>query len=67
MGVARWLDFHEVAEPVRRPKLAALRARLDADPAVAYAAALENGGSAAGGPACLGHVPLAEVIARYGA
>ena len=67
IGVARWLDFHEVAEPVRWPKLAALRARLGADPAVVYATALESGESAAGGGACLGHVPLAEVIARYGA
>src|SRR3546814_10820621 len=67
IGVARWLDFHEVAEPVRWPKLAALRARLEADPAVAYTTALESGENAAGGGACLGHVPLDEVIARYGA
>ena len=67
IGVARWLDFHEVAEPVRWPKLAALRARLEADPAVAYATALESGESDPGRGFCLGHVPLAEVIERYGA
>lgn len=67
IGVARWLDFHEIADPGRWPKLAALRARLEADPAVIYATALESGESAAGSGLCLGHVPLAEVIERYGA
>src|SRR3546814_17747760 len=67
IGVARWLDFHEVAEPVRWPKLAALRARLEADPAVAYTTALEIGENAAAGGACLGHGPPAEVNAGYGA
>ena len=67
VGIARWLEFHEVAEPVRWPKLAALRARLEADPAVLYATALESGESAVGSGVCLGHVPLAEVIERYGA
>jgi glutathione S-transferase len=67
IGVARWLEFHEVAGPARWPKLAALRARLEADPAVAYATALESGERAPGRGLCLGHVPLAEVIERYGA
>ncbi|MGH6632811.1 MAG: glutathione binding-like protein, partial [Sphingopyxis sp.] len=67
IGVARWLEVHEVAEPVRWPKLAALRARLEADPGVAYATALESGETAPGGGLCLGHIPLAEVIERYGA
>ena len=67
VGVARWLDFHEVAPPTRWPKLAALRARLEADPAIVYATALESGESVAGSGLCLAHVPLAEVIERYGA
>jgi len=67
IGVARWLAFHGVAEPTRWPKLAALRARLEADPAVIYATALESGEVAAGRGPCLGHVPLDEVIDRYGA
>jgi len=67
IGVARWLEFHAVAEPLRWPKLAALRARLEADPAVAYATALESGETAPGSGLCLSHVPLAEVIERYGA
>jgi glutathione S-transferase len=66
VGVARWLDFHAVADRDRWPKLAALRKRLEADPAVIYATALENGESHPGSGTCLGHVPLAEVIDRFG-
>lgn len=65
-GVARWLDFHAVAERSRWPKLAALRARLEADPAVVYATALENGASDPGAGYCAGHITLADVIARFG-
>ncbi|MBU0823431.1 MAG: glutathione S-transferase family protein, partial [Alphaproteobacteria bacterium] len=58
IGVARWLDFHEVADPARWPKLAALRGRLEADPAVIYATALESGEKLTGSGRCRGHVPL---------
>lgn len=67
IGVARWLDFHQVARPERWPKLAALRKRLEADPAVIYATALENGEQVRGNGALRGHVELAEVIRRFGA
>ncbi len=66
-GVARWLEYHEVADLSRWPKLQALRQRVEADPAVVFAAALENGETPSGSGAFKGHVPLAEVIARYGA
>ncbi|CAN7602072.1 glutathione S-transferase family protein [Bosea sp. LjRoot90] len=66
-GVARWLEFHEVAELARWPKLQALRQRVEADPAVVYATTLENGETPAGSGALKGHVSLAEVIERYGA
>ncbi|MBY8918750.1 glutathione S-transferase family protein [Nitratireductor sp. L1-7-SE] len=66
VGVARWLDFHEVASTERWPKLAEIRRRIEAEPAVAYALALESGEDAGGSGACLGHVPLHEVIERYG-
>jgi glutathione S-transferase len=66
IGVARWLEFHEVAEIKRWPKLAQVRARIEADTAVAYAVAVENGERPAGSGACVGHVPLAEVIERFG-
>lgn len=67
VGVARWLDIHEVTDRERWPKLSALRRRLEADPAVAYATALEDGRDAPGSDACLGHVSLRDVIERFGA
>lgn len=67
VGVARWLEFHAVADIGHWPKLAALRRRLEADPAVIYATALEDGETRPGTGACLGHVPLEEVIERFGA
>ena len=67
IGVARWLDFYSVAEADRWPKLAALRRRLEADPAVIYATALETGIEARGSGSLKGHVELAEVIERFGA
>ena len=66
IGVARWLDFHGVADRGRWPKLAALRQRIEADPAVTYATALEAGEVRDGTGACLGHATLAEVIERFG-
>lgn len=66
-GVARWLEYHEVGDVGRWPKLAALRARLDADTSVRFALALEEArdpGPGAGG--LRGHLPLAEVIDRFG-
>src|SRR5690606_35996154 len=66
IGVARWLDFHQVADKARWPKLAALRGRLEADPAVIYATSLESGEMSPGNGACRGHVELAEAIGRFG-
>lgn len=66
VGVARWLDFHELADKGRWPKLAAVRARIEALPAVIYATALENGDMKPGSGACLGHINLTEVIERFG-
>ena len=66
VGVARWLEFHQVAERERWPRLDALRTRLEADPAVRYARAIEDGQTPAGTGACLGQMPLAEAIRRYG-
>jgi glutathione S-transferase len=67
IGIARWLDYHEVAERSRWPKLDAIRTRLEADPAVIFATALENGETPKGSGALQGHVPLRELIERYGA
>lgn len=66
-GVTRWLEYHEVADSARWPRLQAIRRRLEADPAVRFATALENGESPQGSAAFRGHVALAEVIDRFGA
>lgn len=66
IGVARWLDYHEVAPTNRWPRIEAIRRRLEADPAVRFATALENGETPAGSGAFKGHLPLAEVIERFG-
>ncbi len=66
IGVARWLDFHQVADKARWPKLAALRGRIEADPAVIYATSLENGEISSGNGACRGHVDLTELTNRFG-
>lgn len=66
VGVARWLEFHEVAKVDRWPRLAALRRRIEAEPAVRFATALEGGETVPGSGALQGHVPLAEVIRRFG-
>lgn len=66
IGVARWLDYHEVAPANRWPRIEAIRRRLEADPAVRFATALENGETPAGSGAFKGHLPLAEVIERFG-
>jgi glutathione S-transferase len=65
-GVARWLEYHRVADIARWPRLAAIRRRLDADPAVVFAAALEIGEPATGSGALIGHLSLGEVIERFG-
>lgn len=65
-GVSRWLEFHKVDDIARWPKLKALRRRIEADPAVVYATAMESGEAPRGSKSCLGQLPLAEVIDRYG-
>jgi glutathione S-transferase len=67
IGIARWLEYHQVAEPKRWPKLEAVRRRIEADPAVVFATAIENGETPVGFGALLGQVTLDEVIDRFGA
>ncbi|HHV67535.1 MAG TPA: glutathione S-transferase family protein, partial [Ochrobactrum intermedium] len=67
VGVARWRDFHQVADAARWPKLAAVRSRIEADPAVIHAMALERGEASPGDGAFQGHVGLGELIEQFGA
>src|SRR4051794_30864407 len=64
IGVARWAEFHQAVDPSAYPKLAALRRRLEADPAVRFALALENGETPSGSGALLGQIPLPEILER---
>ncbi|RVC29884.1 glutathione S-transferase family protein, partial [Mesorhizobium sp. M7A.F.Ca.CA.004.04.2.1] len=59
--------FHQAIDGAAYPKLAGLRLRIESDPAVRYALAVEDGEQPAGSGACLGHVPLTEVIDRFAA
>jgi glutathione S-transferase len=65
-GVARWLEYHEVGDIARWPRLEAIRRRVEADPAVIRAIALEEGRPAEASKACIGHVELSEAISRFG-
>ena len=67
IGVARWAEFHRAIDGTAFPRLAALRRRIEAEAAVRYAQAIEDGEMPAGSGACLGQIPLAEVIKRFGA
>ena len=68
IGIARWGSFHAVLEPGRYPRIDRLIARLEADPAVRFAHAIEKKGAEAegGSPsgACKGHVKLADLVDR---
>jgi len=66
IGVARWAEFHRAIDGAAYPRLAALRRRIEAEVAVRYAQAIEDGEMPAGSGACLGQIPLAEVIKRFG-
>jgi glutathione S-transferase len=65
-GVARWLDVHEVAPRTRWPGLDALRQRIEATPAYQFALASESGEAPPVSRAMRGHVPLQDIVERYG-
>jgi glutathione S-transferase len=66
IGVARWAEFHQAIDGAAYPRLAGLRRRIEAEAVVRYAQAREDGEMPAGSGACLGQIPLAEVIKRFG-
>lgn len=67
IGIARWADFHQAVTPGAYPGIDALKARLNADPAVVYATAIEDGEQPVGTGAMKGQVPLADLLARIAA
>jgi glutathione S-transferase len=62
VGVARWADFHKAIDRSDFPRIAALKERLESDPAVRFATAIENGESPKGSGALQGQVPLRELL-----
>jgi glutathione S-transferase len=65
IGVARWAEFHDAVDPAAYPKLAKLRRSIEADPAVRFAQAIEDGEMAAGSGAFKGHIPLSDVVQTF--
>ena len=64
VGVARWAEFHEAIDPAGYPRIASLKERLEADPAVRYAETIEEGRAPAGHGVMKGEVPLDELLAH---
>ncbi len=62
VGVARWADFHQAIDPGAYPKVRALKSRLEADPAVRFAHAIENGETPDRSTAMAGLVPIQDVL-----
>lgn len=65
-GVARWLEYHDIANNARWPRLQAIRRQVEADPAVVFAKAIEDGETPQGSGAMKEQLPLADVIDRFG-
>jgi glutathione S-transferase len=61
-GIARWNDFHKVFGRGEHPALTALQSRLEEDPAVQFAMAIEHEREARSAGGFHGHVGLAEAL-----
>jgi glutathione S-transferase len=57
-GVARWLEFHQVFDVGRYPRLHRVRQRIESEPAFVFARGIEAGERLAGVGAIRGQVPL---------
>lgn len=62
IGIARWTRYHDVADRRRYPGLQRLFERLEADPAVAFAHAIERDEAPAGAGGFQGHVTLEQAL-----
>lgn len=65
IGVARWLDFHEVADAKKWPKLYSWRKRMEENSAVKFATALENGESLPGIGALKGQIEIQKLMEQF--
>ncbi|MBU1374377.1 MAG: glutathione S-transferase family protein [Alphaproteobacteria bacterium] len=62
MGISRWNDFHQAIDPAEFPAVQALRARMEKDPAVRFALAIEHEEPAESAGGFRGHVGLEAVL-----
>lgn len=62
-GIARWNDFHRAVDRSAYPRVAQLYERLEADPAVRFAHAIEEERQAKSAGSFLGHVTIEEARA----
>ncbi|WP_129642715.1 glutathione S-transferase family protein [Peristeroidobacter agariperforans] len=67
IGLARWGKYHRVVEPGQYPNVDRLIHRLEADPAVVFAHAIEDERSAASSGGFRGHIALEELSHRLAA
>jgi len=65
IGIARWTRYHDVADRRDYPNLQRLFEKLEADPAVIFAHAIEAERPAMSAGGFLGHVSLREVLAPF--
>jgi glutathione S-transferase len=66
VGVARWADHHDAVDRRDHPRLQRLFAKLEADPGVRFAHAIERGEPARGGGGFRGEIGLAEASSDLG-
>jgi glutathione S-transferase len=64
VGVARWAGFLEAIDDNDYPRTTALRQRLEGEPAVRFALAIEDGATDVKSSAFRGHIPLGELLAH---
>lgn len=67
IGLARWATYHKAVDQRDYPRLHRLVQKLEADPAVAFAHAIEAGAKAVSTGKYLGHVTLEELSPRLAA
>ncbi len=66
-GLARWATYHEAADARDYPNLQRLLQKLDTDPAVVFARAIEAGEQPKGSGGYRGHVTLEQALSRLAA
>lgn len=64
IGIARWTKYHDVVDRRDYPGLQRLFDKLEADPAVQFAHAVERGETAVSGGGFLGEVTLDDILSK---